>query len=176
MQVLQPAVIVLARHHNIFQEEVIVMNQLNSIIVEGNLVRDAVLSEPAAGFKVCHFTIGVNRYYKNKNDEGVEEVSYFDVEAYGKCAEYCESKGKKGRGVRVVGRLKQDTWKDDNDKMKSKIYVVAEHIEYKPVFTKNKDDQKEVTPSAVPAKTSDTPSQAAPTAEAAVAASEEVTF
>ena len=75
MQVLQPAVIVLARHHNIFQEEVIVMNQLNSIIVEGNLVRDAVLSEPAAGFKVCHFTIGVNRYYKNKNDEGVEEVS-----------------------------------------------------------------------------------------------------
>ena len=51
------------------------MNQLNSIILEGNLVKDSVLSEPVEGFKVCNFTMGVNRFYKNKNDEGVEEVS-----------------------------------------------------------------------------------------------------
>ena len=76
------------------------MNQLNSIILEGNLVKDSVLSEPVEGFKVCNFTMGVNRFYKNKNDEGVEEVSYFDVEAYGKTAEYCEKKAKK---VEVFG-------------------------------------------------------------------------
>ena len=34
--------------------------------------------------------------------------------------------------MRVVGRLKQDTWKDASGKTASKIYVVAEHIEYKP--------------------------------------------
>ncbi len=109
------------------------MNQLNSLILEGNLVRDAVLSEPAPGFKKCTFSVGVNRFYKNRKNEDVSEASFFDVEAYGKTAEYCGSKATKGRGVRVVGRLKQDTWKDSNGKTASRIYVVAEHIEYKPV-------------------------------------------
>ncbi|MCR5188336.1 MAG: single-stranded DNA-binding protein [Treponema sp.] len=119
------------------------MNQLNSIILEGNLVKDSVLSEPASGFKVCRFTIGVNRFYKNKNDEGVEEVSYFDVEAYGKTAEYCEKKAKKGRGIRVVGRLKQNVWKDSENKTQTKVFVVAEHIEYKPVYAKAEENPKE---------------------------------
>jgi single-strand DNA-binding protein len=109
------------------------MNNLNSLILEGNLVRDSVLSEPAPGFKKCMFTIGVNRFYKNRNNQDVNEASFFDVEAYGNMAEYCGEKAKKGRGVRVVGRLKQDTWKDSNGKSTSKVYVVAEHIEYKPV-------------------------------------------
>lgn len=121
------------------------MNQLNSIILEGNLVKDSVLTEPTEGFKVCHFTIGVNRFYKNKNDVGVEEVSYFDVEAYGKTAEYCEKKAKKGRGIRVVGRLKQNVWKDAEEKTQSKIFVVAEHIEYKPVYSKAEEKSTEST-------------------------------
>lgn len=123
------------------------MNQLNSIILEGHLVKDSVLSEPVSGFKVCKFSIGVNRFYINKNNEGVEEVSYFDVETYNHSAEICQQKGKKGRGIRVVGRLKQDTWKDSDGKLASRVYVVAEHIEYKPVFQKN-PPQKSEAPSA----------------------------
>ena len=109
------------------------MNNLNSIILEGNLVRDAQLTEPAPGFKKCAFSIAVNRFFKNRKNEDVNEASFFEVEAYGKMAEYCGEKAKKGRGVRVVGRLKQDTWKDENGKSASKVYVVAEHIEYKPM-------------------------------------------
>ena len=108
------------------------MNQLNSLILEGNLVRDAVLTEPAPGFKKCVFTMGVNRFYKNRNNEPVNESSFFDVEAYNQVAEWCGKKATKGRGVRVVGRLKQDTWKDEAGKSASRIYVIAEHIEYKP--------------------------------------------
>lgn len=109
------------------------MNQLNSIILEGNLVRDVVLSEPCEGFKKASFTIGVNRWYKNINGEGCTEVSYFDVEGYGPIAQYAEKKATKGRGIRVVGRLKQDTWKDEDGKFHSKTFVVAEHIEYRPM-------------------------------------------
>ena len=109
------------------------MNQLNSLILEGNLARDAALTEPAPGFKKCMFAIGVNRYYKNKDNADMNEVSFFDIEAYGKMAEICESKAKKGRGIRVVGRLKQDTWKSDDGKNCSRVYVVAEHVEFKPV-------------------------------------------
>ena len=118
------------------------MNQLNSLILEGHLVRDSVPSEPSPGFKKCSFTMGVNRYYKNRNNQDVNEVSYFDVEAYGTMAEYCAEKAKKGRGVRVVGRLKQDTWKTSDGKTASKIYVVAEHIEYKPLKKGTTEEQK----------------------------------
>ena len=117
------------------------MNQLNSLILEGNLVKDAVLTEPAPGFKKCVFTMGVNRFYKNRNNEAVTEASFFDVEAYNQVAEWCGKKATKGRGVRVVGRLKQDTWKDEAGKSASRIYVVAEHIEYKPV--KKVEEQSE---------------------------------
>ena len=125
------------------------MNQLNSLILEGNLVKDAVLTEPAPGFKKCNFTMGVNRFYKNRKNEDVNEASFFDVEAYNQLAEWCGKKATKGRGVRVVGRLKQDTWKDENGKSASRIYVVAEHIEYKPVkktdsvAEDSKENQKE---------------------------------
>ena len=112
------------------------MNQLNSIIIEGNVVRDAVLLEPSEGFKVCKLSIAVNRFYKNKNDQAAEEVSFFDVECFGKSAEYCHKKAVKGRGLRVVGRLKQYSWKDSEGKLQSRVFVIAEHIEYKPVVNK----------------------------------------
>lgn len=108
------------------------MNQLNSLIIEGNVARQAELLEPTAGFKVCKFPVAVDRWYKNRNGEGVTEVSFFDVETYGKMAEICEKQSLKGRGIRVVGRLKQDRWKDAEGKYQSKIFVVAEHVEFKP--------------------------------------------
>ncbi len=112
------------------------MNQLNSIILEGNLVANAELSEPSNGFKVCRFSLAVNRFTKSLNGESIDEVSFFDVEAYGKLAETCEKNGTKGRGIRVVGRLKQNRWKSNDGKNMSRILVIAEHIEYKPKFEK----------------------------------------
>lgn len=112
------------------------MNNLNSLIIEGNLVRDAQLKEPKAGFKVCEFQVAVNRFYLKDKGESAEEVSYFDVQAYGNYAETIVSKCKKGRGVRVVGRLKQDRWSDSNGKAASKVHIIAEHIEFKPIFNK----------------------------------------
>jgi single-strand DNA-binding protein len=57
---------------------------------------------------------------------------YFDVTAWGKLAENTNSLGTKGRGVRVVGRIKQDRWTDANGKAQAKIVIIAEHIEFRP--------------------------------------------
>ncbi len=40
------------------------------------------------------------------------EVSFFDVSCWTRLAEVCGESLLKGRGVRVVGRLKQDRWTD----------------------------------------------------------------
>ena len=101
------------------------MNQTNSIIIDGNLVKDGVFSEPKQGFKVCRLTVAVNRWYKNENGEAVDKVSYFDVETYANSAEFCSKYAKKGLPVRVVGRLQQDRWTTKEGKMDSKVYVVA---------------------------------------------------
>jgi single-strand DNA-binding protein len=34
--------------------------------------------------------------------------------------------------VRVVGRLKQDRWNDRDGKSRSKVTIVAEHVEFRP--------------------------------------------
>ena len=113
------------------------MNALNSIILEGVVSKEAKLYEPVEGFKVCKFQIAVTRTYKNRNDESVEEVSHFDIEVYGTSAEFAEKKAVLGRELRVVGRLKEDTYIEASEIIKpkpvkvSRVYVIGEHIEYK---------------------------------------------
>lgn len=105
------------------------MNDLNSVLLEGNLTRDPEMKYTQSGSAICTFSIAVNRSYK-KGDEWEKEVSFIDVTVWGKPAENCSQYLKKGRGVRVVGRLKQDRWEKDG-KTNSKLGVIADHVEFK---------------------------------------------
>lgn len=119
------------------------MNQLNSIIIEGNVTRDAESKETANGHKVCNIPVAVNRFYKNSSGEGVNEVSYFNVETFGKMAEVCEEKCKKGHGIRVVGRLKQSRWQTSEGKTSSRVSIIAEHVEFKKWVSTEKAESEE---------------------------------
>jgi single-strand DNA-binding protein len=112
------------------------MNNLNSIIIEGNLVRDPLFRSTPKGTPVCTFSLASNRFYKQ--DTGSEkEVSFFDVETWSKVAESCHHLGHKGRVVRVVGRLKQDRWAGSDGRQHSRITIVAEHVEFRPEFKRD---------------------------------------
>jgi len=126
------------------------MNNLNSILLEGNLVADPELRYTPKGAAVCSFRVASNRFYKQE-DELQKEVSYFDITAWNRQAEVCNEYLTKGRGVRVVGRLKQDRWEDQEGKTRSKVHIVAEHVEFKPKFqnrgTEVTEEQAEATDS-----------------------------
>lgn len=114
------------------------MDNLNYVILEGNLTRDPSRYALTAETPLCRFTIAVNRYFKSKSKPGgVEDTSYFNVESWGNIAESCLTYLKKGHGVRVVGRLKQSTWKDpvEGNRPKERVYVIAEHIQFQPKKT-----------------------------------------
>ncbi|GHV11859.1 single-stranded DNA-binding protein 2 [Spirochaetia bacterium] len=112
------------------------MNNLNSILIEGNLVREPLFRSTPKGTPICTFSLASNRYLKK--DSGYEqEVSFFEVETWAKIAESCRSLGHKGRGVRVVGRLKQDRWPGPDGKNHARIMIVAEHVEFRPEFKKD---------------------------------------
>jgi single-strand DNA-binding protein len=112
------------------------VSNLNSILIEGNLVRDPEFRATAKGTPVCAFSIASNRYFKQDSDFE-KEVSFFDVETWAKLAESCNSLGKKGRGVRVVGRLKQERWNGSDGKAHSRVVIVAEHVEFRPEIKKD---------------------------------------
>jgi single-strand DNA-binding protein len=115
------------------------MNNLNSILIEGNLVRDPLLRSTPKGTPICTFTLASNRFFKQ--DSGLErEVGFFDVETWSKLAEHCYNQGRKGRGVRVVGRLKQNRWNGTDGKLHSRVTIVAEHVEFRPEFKREAND------------------------------------
>ncbi len=115
------------------------MNHLNSILVEGNLVRDPNIRSTPSGNQVCDFTLATNRTYKVGDQKYENEVSYFDIEAWARLGAACAQNLKKGRGVRVVGRLKQDRWTDTDGKTHARVKIVAEHIEFKPLNKGTRD-------------------------------------
>ncbi|GHU27794.1 single-stranded DNA-binding protein [Spirochaetia bacterium] len=114
------------------------MNNLNSILIEGNLVNDPDFKTTTKGIQLCTFSIASNRYRKQDN-KLEQEVSYFEIETWSKLAENVKNLGHKGRGVRVVGRLRQDRWGDRNGKTQAHIVIVAEHVEFRPE-TMNKSE------------------------------------
>ncbi len=78
------------------------MNHLNSFLIEGNLT---ATPEYNSLKNRCIFTIESMRYYNQDNEKKVE-VSRFDVETWNNNAQLCMKALSKGRGVRVVGRVK----------------------------------------------------------------------
>jgi single-strand DNA-binding protein len=91
---------------------------------------------------VCKSSVACNRFFK-QGEETEKEVSYFDVSCWTRLAEVCGEYLKKGRGVRVVGRLRQDRWNSPEGQPRSKVSIVAEHVEFKPQIKKQDGDGKD---------------------------------
>lgn len=108
------------------------MASFNKVILAGNLTRDPELRYTPKGTAVARITLAVNRTFTSgEGGEKKEEVSFVDVDVWGRQAEVISQYMKKGRPLLVEGRLKQDTWEDKNTKQKqSKLKVVLESFSF----------------------------------------------
>ena len=107
------------------------MASFNKVILAGNLTRDPELRYTPKGTAVARITLAVNRTFTAEGGEKKEEVSFVDVDVWGRQAEVISQYMKKGRPLLVEGRLKQDTWEDKNTKQKqSKLKVVLESFSF----------------------------------------------
>ena len=100
------------------------MNMLNSLILEG-VVKGEPHNEEVGASNRMYFTVEVARYYKTRDGNDATELSQFKVVAYGRMT---SAPLKDGSEIRLVGRLKQNTWVDGGV-THSEVQVVAEHIE-----------------------------------------------
>jgi single-strand DNA-binding protein len=122
------------------------MNDLNSVLIEGVLREDALLDTKPKEAAVCTFTVASTYWTRdNTAPKGTAKlkkvVGFFRVKARANLAELCAKNGRKGRGVRVVGRLQEDRRTGPDGEWRSDVFIVAEHIEYKPEFKKEAEEK-----------------------------------
>ncbi|HRI14328.1 MAG TPA: single-stranded DNA-binding protein [Verrucomicrobiota bacterium] len=107
------------------------MASYNKVILLGNLTRDPELRYTAKGTAVARLGLAVNRTYKTDSGESKEEVTFVDVDAWGKQAELISQYLRKGSPLFMEGRLKLDQWDDKQTGQKrSTLRVVLEAFQF----------------------------------------------
>ena len=106
------------------------MASLNKVMLIGNVTRDPEVKYTPKGSAVADVGLAINRSYTNQSGEKVEEVTYVDVELWGRLAEIAGEYAKKGRPIFVEGRLRIDSWEDKQSGQKrNRLKVVGEGLQ-----------------------------------------------
>src|SRR5829696_2695661 len=90
----------------------------------GHLTRDPKFLETENGTAICTLRIAVKRAGKQSHD------GYFDVKCFDAQANACSQYLKAGREVAIDGRLLFDEFKTQDGGYASRIYIVAERVEF----------------------------------------------
>jgi single-strand DNA-binding protein len=107
------------------------MPSFNKVILVGNLTRDPELRYTPKGVAIAKFGLAVNRTWTTETGEKKEEVTFIDVDVFGRTAENVGQYMRKGRSILIEGRLRLDQWDDKQTGQKrSKLGVVAEIVQF----------------------------------------------
>ncbi len=104
------------------------MGKINTIVIEGNLTRNAELKHLPTGTALCAFSIAHNKVYKSQGTKK-ETVSYFDVIIWGKMGESLQQYLTIGKRIAVTGELEQDRWEKDGSK-RSRVKIVCRDLHF----------------------------------------------
>lgn len=108
------------------------MQNINRVTIAGNLTRDPELRATSSGKSVLHFGMAVNDSRRNPQTGEYEDVpNFIDVVVFGNTADAMSRMLHKGMKVCVDGKLRYTTW-EANSQKRSKVEVVAQHIELPP--------------------------------------------
>src|SRR6266436_6573568 len=107
------------------------MANFNKVILAGNLTRDPELRYTPKGMAIAKFGLAINRNWKTETGESKEEVTFVDVDAFGRQAETIAQYMKKGRPILVEGHLRLDQWDDKQTGQKrSRLGVVLDSFQF----------------------------------------------
>jgi single-strand DNA-binding protein len=107
------------------------MASYNKVLLMGNLTRDPEVKYTPKGTALANLGLAVNRRWTTETGEQKEEVTFVDVEVWGRQAETAGQYLSKGRPVFVEGRLKLDSWEDkESGQKRNKLKVVAERVQF----------------------------------------------
>jgi single-strand DNA-binding protein len=99
----------------------------NSVTLVGNLTRDPELRYTTGGRGVASFGLAVNRRYQ-RNGEWEEQVSFFNVVAWGDLGENAAASLNKGHRIVVTGRLEQRSYETREGEKRNVVEVIADEL------------------------------------------------
>jgi single-strand DNA-binding protein len=102
---------------------------INSVVLVGNLTRDPELRHTPSGTAVTTLRIAVNDRVK-KAEEWTDAAYYFDVTVWGRTAENCAQYLAKGRPVGVQGKLTWREWDAQDGTKRQAVEVVADNVQF----------------------------------------------
>ena len=104
---------------------------MNIVVLKGRLVRDSEIREFQGGGKVLSNAMALSRVWYDNNGNKHEETDFVDIKANNGTADFIAKWFKKGDGISIKGRLKQESWQDkDTGANRSRLVVVAEEAHF----------------------------------------------
>lgn len=100
---------------------------INRVILTGRLTKDPEMSMTPNGIARTHFTLAVNRAFKNQNGE--QEADFVNIQVWRKQAENAANYLKKGSLVGIDGRIQTGSYEKDGQR----VYftnVVADSVQF----------------------------------------------
>lgn len=88
----------------------------NRVVIMGNLTRDPDLRYTSADKAHAHFSVAVNRVWKDRDGNVQEQADFIPVVVWGPQAENCERYLSKGRPVLVEGQIRTRSYEKDGQK------------------------------------------------------------
>ncbi|NLL62360.1 MAG: single-stranded DNA-binding protein [Candidatus Atribacteria bacterium] len=102
---------------------------LNSFVGIGRLTRDPELRYTPSGTAVCRFGLAINRTYKSKEGDNVEDPLFINITVWGKQAEFSSQYLKKGRRIAVNGELRSNNWVDRDGNKRISFEINARTVQ-----------------------------------------------
>lgn len=96
----------------------------------GNLTRDPEMRVTPTGLSIAKFGLAVSRSFKTQDGAQKDEVTFIDVDAFGKQAEVISKYFSKGKPIFVEGRLRLDQWDTSSGEKRNRIVVVLESFQF----------------------------------------------
>lgn len=105
------------------------MGDLNSVILIGNMTRDAELKYTSSGTAVARLGIATNTRFK-RGDQWEDQAHFFDAVLWGRTAEAVSQYLTKGKQVAIVGELRQNRWEDrETGQRRSKVEINVRRLQ-----------------------------------------------
>lgn len=103
------------------------MAGVNKVILVGNLGADPEVKHLEGDKVVAKLSLATTEAYKDKSGNRVENTEWHDLELWDGQAKIAEQYLKKGMQLYVEGKIKTDSWQDDQgqNRKKTKIRVLS---------------------------------------------------
>lgn len=93
---------------------------INKVIIMGRIVNNLELRQTTSGTEVLRFTVAVDRYSKDKEND----TDFISCVAFGKSASFIANNFSKGRMIAIEGNLKTGSYEKNGQKVYTTDVIV----------------------------------------------------